>query len=156
MVYTSPLPAFQRYLLTLQFARWWSVDQATSILNNLQSLYFPSHASREAGPSLIFTTLAAPFSVTVRFPDQQIFITDFDPNLSKLISQLLSALAYSDRLLNVTAQRVANPTTSNDPIYLAAKNSYYTALSQLAEYIRDPLNYYDQATFEQTYNLSWS
>lgn len=151
MSYTSPFPAFPRNLLVLSFARWWSADQAAQLLISVQANYFPAHSVREASLALLTAPAPAPFTIDSRFPSGA-FITDADPLLLAIISQLTSALSYSDRLLN----KAATATTSNDATYLAAKATYANGLLAFANYIRDPTNYYDQSSFESHFGLTWS
>jgi hypothetical protein len=151
MVYSSPLPLFNRQYQVLLSARWWTAPSLQQLHLALSNIYYPAHASREAGLSLFNTLACAPFSDTVRFPTIA-YATELNPYLSALFSQLQTALSYSDRLQNKNLSAV----TSNDPIYLNSKASFFRGLLALSVFINDPLNYYDQQSFESAYTLTWS
>jgi hypothetical protein len=154
MVYVSTLPNLNRNLLVIQYARWWSAFDFSRLISSLASTYFPAHASRETSLSLFDVPNPAPFFVDSRFLSGA-YVTDADPFLNKLLFQIVAALSYSDRLLNKTTQSGNQSVSSNDPIYLAAKGSFFTVLPQLFDYARNPVNFYDQSTFETFYNLTW-
>jgi hypothetical protein len=153
MVYTFNVPAGSRVFPVLLSSRWYSADIASTLLQSLQGFYFPAHASREAALGVFQSVRPAPFDLVTRFPSPGAYITDFDNTLTANICQIISALSYSDRQLNIN--RAGSSTTLNDPVYLAAKASYFGALAALTAYIRDPDNYYDQLKFETTFSFTW-
>jgi len=154
MVYSSTVPSFSRVFPVLTASRWFSADIFSGILQALTAFYYPAHAAREAAIALFQSVRPAPFDTCNRFPSSGAFATDFDPALSTLIVQLISALSYSDRQLNIN--RSGTPVTGNDPVYLAAKASYFNALAAFSNYVRDPANYYDQSKFETNFSLTWT
>lgn len=153
MVYTSTLPTFNRQFTAVSSFRWWSVNSFLTLLQTISLTYFPAHSAREAGLSLLsdLTGTQAPFSLSTRFPAGA-YITDYDQYLNKLLYQLSSALAYSDRLLN----KNSSAQTSNDPTYLAAKASFYNLLPLFFQYLSDPAHLYDQVSFETAFSFVWT
>lgn len=154
MVYFSTLPYFQRSFQVVLFARWWSVSTFSRILLSLSTTYFPAHAAREAALSFFDSQTFAPFGLETRFPDSA-YVTDADPYLNRLLTQLYSSLNYADRLLNKTTTNSQVPVSSNDPSYLAAKASFFSVLPLIIAYLRLPENSFDQLRFETEYSFTW-
>jgi len=108
---------------------------------------------------LIRSVFTVPFSYVPpsRFVSPGAYITTLDPTLARIISQLLNALSYKDRLFEKT--NIGNTTvsaSSNTPQYLIALNSFTAARLELVNYVSDYRNYYDRNRFETTYSLLWS
>lgn len=158
MSYSSTLPTFPTNIITIQHALWITPSQLSQLVQGLSTVYFPIVDRRNTGFELLASlSRAAPFSVSppVRFPGSGVYTSDINPLLVKLLTQLRAALAFKDRLINLTATAVT-PTSSITPEYLAAFNSFYSALADLTDFSNNPTNYYDRNRFESEYSLTWS
>lgn len=160
MSYSSPLPTFPTNFIVAQASQWFTPTQLASLLSNIFLVFFPIVESRSTGFSVISQQLApAPFSLNppVRFPAISAYLTTLDPVLNRILSQLMQALSYKDRLIEKT--NIGNTVcsiTSNTPQYLAALHSFSASKLELVNYISDYNNYYDRSTFETLYSLTWS
>jgi hypothetical protein len=159
MPYTSSLPDFPRNLIVSAAANWFPPAVLAQICTSLRTIYFPIAEQRlQAYSQLSSLTCPAPFQYTpaVRFPADSAYASDFDPALSKLLSQLRTALSYKDRLLQTSSVGVNDRSISSQtPEYISALNSFQNALADLTSYTFDPSNYYDRFLFETTLSITW-
>lgn len=161
MSYSSSLPGFPINLIVGQAFRWYTVSQISSLLLSLRQVYFPiTEARTTAFAVLNALTPTVPFSVyptSVRFSATDAFCTDQNPELARIFSQLSSALSYKDRLSNTSALGVSDRSlTSITPEYQAAFRSFSSALLALTTFATNPLNFFDRATFEGAFCLTWA
>jgi hypothetical protein len=160
MSYSSLLPDFPRTLIVYGANQWFSASDLAQLAQKLASVYFPIGDQRNLGFSLLTSVNApAPFSFDppVRFPATGIYASDVDASLSKLLSQLRLATSFKDKLQQTSSLGVSDRAISSlSSEYLAALNTFTTALSDLFAYCVDPANFYDRLTFETSLSLSWS
>jgi hypothetical protein len=160
MSYSSPLPDFPRNIITLAAAAWFTPTQLLGLANALRMVLFPIVDQRAAGFSVLSNiTFSSPFAFSppVRFPASSAFATDFDPVLTKLLSQLRAALSFKDRYIATSSTGVTDrQVTALSPEYVASFNAFQTALSDLYAYALLPSNYYDRLSFEEAFSLIWS
>lgn len=160
--YTSLLPDFPTNIIIAQNATWYTVTSLQNLLTQLNTVYFPIVDSRSTGYDCItalINTAGPPFSYQppVRFLSPGAYLSSLDPVINRLLSQLQTALAYKDRLLEkTTIGNTTVSTTSNTPQYLLALHTFYQAKLNLTDYINNYTNYTDRTLFEASYSLSWS
>lgn len=160
MSYSSALPTFPVNILVLQAASWFTPNELISLTTGLRTVLFPIVDQRASGFGMLASLIQrAPFALDppVRFPASSAFATDYDFALTKLLSQLRTALSFKDRLLATSSTAVTDrAVTTLSPEYLAALASFQAALADLIQYTLTPTNYYDRLSFETTFNLTWS
>jgi len=160
MNYSSSLPDFPTNVIVAQTQSWVTPSQLANLVSNVLLVYFPIADLRNSGFNVLSQFLApAPFSLNppVRFPAVSAYVSTLDPVFNRILSQLLQALSYKDRLVEKT--NIGNTicsTTSNTPQYLIALHSFSAAKLELINYIANYNNYIDRAIFENTYSLTWS
>jgi hypothetical protein len=160
MSYHSTLPVFPTNIIVAQSQQWYSPKALNQILSALSQVYFPVCESRSTALEAINSLITdAPFSYIPpnRFPSPGIYLSSLDPVLTRLLSQLNSALSYKDRLIEKT--NIGNTTvstTSNTPQYLQSLNSFVSSRLLLSQYVADYNNYTDRSVFENQYQITWS
>lgn len=159
-MYSSTLPTFPSNILVAQNTLWYSSSTVQLVISTINNVYFPIAEDRsQAFDVIVGVVTQVPFSYIPpsRFNSPGVYISTLDPLLNRILSQLLSALSYKDRLIEKTnIGNFTNSTTSNSPQYIAALNSFTSARLALIDYTSDYRNYYDRFTFETNYSLTWS
>jgi len=154
------MPDFPISVAVLQNARWFTPNVLNALLDFLRVLYFPIVSARDQGFALLTSvTTSRPFAIypaTVRFLSPGIFVTESDVLLSRILSQIGSALQFKDRLTETTSQKGVVVVSSMTPAYQSAQASYMSALRALTDYVNNFSNYWTRERFERQYALSFS
>lgn len=156
--YQSNLDTFPGNILVAASASWYSTSQIGTLTQVINQVYFPITESRSSALDNINKFSPPPFSYNppVRFPVDTAYVSTTDSVFQRIISQLVSALAYKDRLIEKT--NVGNTqcsVSSNTVYYIAAFNSFNNARLLYNKYVTDYRNYIDQLSFEKAYRLNW-
>jgi hypothetical protein len=162
MPYSSPFPDYALILSTQSYQDWVPLSKAFEILHTLRLVYFPIQDSRTSGATFIDSINSSIRPLVFNTSNQTRFSDGYWVNLSNtvlssIISLILTALQYKDRMFEKT--NIGNTTvsqTSNTPQYLRAFDSFNNGLRLLNQALSDQTSVWDRSRFETEFALTWT
>lgn len=140
-----------------KIAQWFRASDFSSYLNTAQQSAFNVQTVRD-GLRDAFNSLpaAAPFSLTIRFPDDEVYISGFKANWNQLITQMTSALSYKPGTKDTKNKTVdiTDPGVDNDVV-----QSFYQAIKAMKELLLAPPPndaIFNRSNFESFFRLQWT
>lgn len=146
---------FSRRAAVLMWAPWYEVQALLRELNSLRKINFAIVEQRQQALNRLNNLPCdAPFTRTIRFPGDKLYVCEMYADWSRKFQQLKSALSFKERDLrtqvNTTGAKEEGHGSISD-----AQQAFWNATTAMYDEVSRIDGVFDQDSFELIYELVW-